>query len=82
MISNLKDILIPAQDGGYAVACFNVFGYEDALAVVEAAEVRNASVILSINLDMRQFMTMGQIIGIELYFRTIFLVSLIMTYSI
>ena len=63
MISNLKDILIPAQDGGYAVACFNVFGYEDALAVVEAAEVRNASVILSINLDMRQFMTMEQIIG-------------------
>ena len=59
MISNLKDILIPAQDGGYAVACFNVFGYEDALAVVEAAEVRNASVILS----MRQFMTMEQIIG-------------------
>ena len=63
MIYNLKDILIPAQDGGYAVACFNVFGYEDALAVVEAAEVRNASVILSINLDMRQFMTMEQIIG-------------------
>ena len=63
MISNLKDILIPAQDEGYAVACFNVFGYEDALAVVEAAEARNASVILSINLDMRQFMTMEQIIG-------------------
>jgi fructose-bisphosphate aldolase class II len=63
MISNLKDILIPAQDKGYAVACFNVFGYEDALAVVEAAEARNASVILSINLDMRQFMPMEQIIG-------------------
>ena len=63
MISNLKNILIPAQDEGYAVACFNVFGYEDARAVVEAAEARNASVILSINLDMRQFMTMEQIIG-------------------
>lgn len=63
MISNLKDILIPAQDEGYAVACFNVFGYEDARAVVEAAEARNASVILSINLDMRQFMTLEQIIG-------------------
>ena len=63
MISNLKDILIPAQDEGYAVACFNVFGYEDALAVVEAAEARNASVILSINLDMRQFMPMEQVIG-------------------
>ena len=63
MISNLKDILIPAQDKNYAVACFNVFGYEDARAVVDAAEVCNASVILSINLDMRQFMTMEQIIG-------------------
>ena len=63
MLTNLKDILIPAQDGGYAVACFNVFGYEDARAVVDAAEVCNASVILSINLDMRQFMTMEQIIG-------------------
>ena len=63
MITNLKDILTPAQDKNYAVACFNVFGYEDARAVVEAAEARNASVILSINLDMRQFMTMEQIIG-------------------
>ena len=63
MISNLKDILLPAQDEGYAVACFNVFGYEDARAVIDAAEARNASVILSINLDMRQFMPMEQIIG-------------------
>ena len=63
MISNLNDILLPAQDGGYAVACFNVFGYEDARAVIDAAEARNASVILSINLDMRQFMPMEQIIG-------------------
>ena len=63
MISNLKDILLPAKDQGYAVACFNVFGFEDSRAVIDAAESRNASVILSINLDMRQFMTMDQIIG-------------------
>jgi fructose-bisphosphate aldolase class II len=63
MITNLKDILTPAQDKNYAVACFNVFGYEDARAVVDSAEARNASVILSINLDMRQFMTMEEIIG-------------------
>ena len=63
MISNLKDILLPASNQGYAVACFNVFGFEDSKAVVDAAEARNASVILSINLDMRQFMTMEQIIG-------------------
>ena len=63
MITYLKDILLPAQDKNYAVACFNVFGYEDARAVVDSAEARNASVILSINLDMRQFMTMEEIIG-------------------
>ena len=63
MITNLKDILTPAQNKNYAVACFNVFGYEDARAVVDSAEARNASVILSINLDMRQFMTMEEIIG-------------------
>ena len=63
MITNLKDILSPAQDKNYAVACFNVFGYEDARAVVDSAEARNASVILSINLDMRQFMTMEEIVG-------------------
>jgi len=63
MISNLKDILLPAREQGYAVACFNVFGFEDSRAVIDAAESRNASVILSINLDMREFMTMDQIIG-------------------
>ena len=63
MITNLKNILLPAQNKNHAVACFNVFGYEDARAVVDSAEARNASVILSINLDMRQFMTMEEIIG-------------------
>ncbi|MBT7149284.1 MAG: class II fructose-bisphosphate aldolase family protein, partial [Thiotrichales bacterium] len=56
-------ILLPAREQGYAVACFNVFGFEDSRAVIDAAESRNASVILSINLDMREFMTMDQIIG-------------------
>ena len=63
MLANFKDILLPAKEEGYAVACFNVFGFEDSRAVIDAAELRNASVILSINLDMRQFMTMDQIIG-------------------
>ena len=56
MLKNLADLLKPAREKGYGVACFNVFGYEDALAVVLAAERRKASVILSINLDMREFM--------------------------
>lgn len=64
MLVNLNQVLQPALEGGYAVACFNVFGYEDALAVVEAAEARNASVILSINLDMVEFMPMRNIVSV------------------
>ena len=63
MLANLKDVTQPALTKGYAVACFNVFGYEDALAVVQAAEARQASVILSINLDMTQFMPLQSITG-------------------
>ncbi|MGB1347025.1 MAG: class II fructose-bisphosphate aldolase, partial [Pseudomonadales bacterium] len=63
MLANLKDVTQPALAKGYAVACFNVFGYEDALAVVQAAEARQASVILSINLDMTQFMPLQSITG-------------------
>ncbi len=51
----------PALKQGYAVPCFNVFGYEDALAVVKAAEARNASVILAVNLDMTLFMPLEHI---------------------
>lgn len=61
MLQNLEQLLAPAKSAGYAVACFNVFGYEDALAVVDAAEDRGASVILSINLDMAQFMPIEHI---------------------
>ncbi len=66
MLVNLKEALIPALGNGYAVACFNVFGYEDARAVVDAAEERDASVILSINLDMTQFMPLSHIVGVML----------------
>ncbi len=61
MLKNLASLLEPTRNEGYAVACFNVFGYEDALAVVQAAERRDASVILSINLDMTQFMPVEHI---------------------
>ena len=61
MLKNLATILKPAKEKAYGVACFNVFGYEDALAVVQAAEERHASVILSINLDMREFMPLENI---------------------
>jgi fructose-bisphosphate aldolase class II len=63
MLVNLKDLMQPALKNGYAVPCFNVFGYEDALAVVTAAEARNAGVILAVNLDMTLFMPLDHIIG-------------------
>jgi fructose-bisphosphate aldolase class II len=63
MIVNLTDLMQPALKNGYAVPCFNVFGYEDALAVVTAAEARNAGVILAVNLDMTLFMPLDHIIG-------------------
>ena len=63
MLVNLTDLMQPALKNGYAVPCFNVFGYEDALAVVNAAQARNASVILAVNLDMTLFMPLDHIIG-------------------
>jgi len=56
MMVNLAKILAPALDGGYAVACFNVFGWEDARAVADAAIELQAPVILAANLDFRRFM--------------------------
>ena len=56
MLASLKDVLTPALAGGYAVAGFNVFGFEDARAVVEAAEAVSASVILAANPGIVDFM--------------------------
>ncbi|NIA69771.1 class II fructose-bisphosphate aldolase family protein [Pelagibius litoralis] len=64
MLVNLSEVLQPALDGGYAVGCFNVFGYEDARAVVDAAEKLGAPVILSANLDLRQFMPVKMVAGL------------------
>ena len=61
MLLNLAKILAPAVDGGYSVACFNVFGWEDARAVVEGAAELNAPVILAVNLDFRRFMPLQAI---------------------
>jgi fructose-bisphosphate aldolase, class II len=56
MLVNLASILAPAVTGGYGVACFNVFGWEDARAVVDAAEETRAPVILAASLDFTRFM--------------------------
>jgi fructose-bisphosphate aldolase, class II len=56
VLANLSEILAPAVKGRYSVACFNVFGWEDAGAVVEAAARLGAPVILAVSLDFRRFM--------------------------
>src|SRR5947209_14061045 len=56
MLVNLATILAHAASGGYGVACFNVFGWEDARAVVDAAEETGAPVILAASLDFTRFM--------------------------
>lgn len=56
MLVNLTSILAPAVERNYSVACFNVFGWEDARGVVDAATALGAPVILAVNLDFRQFM--------------------------
>jgi fructose-bisphosphate aldolase, class II len=56
MLVNLEKILAPAVDGAYSVACFNVFGWEDARAVADAAIELHAPVILAVSLDFRRFM--------------------------
>ena len=56
MLVNLAKVLAPAVERGYAVACFNVFGWEDACAVVDAAAELGAPVVLAANLTFREFM--------------------------
>ena len=56
MLVNLAKLVTPAAESGYAVACFNVFGWEDARAVVKAAEGLGAPVVLAANVNFRQFM--------------------------
>jgi len=56
MRASLKELLDDALTGGYAVPCFNVFGHEDARAVVDEAESRGAPVILATNKEMTEFL--------------------------
>lgn len=52
MIVNLSSLLQEAGRLSYAVAGFNIFGYEEAAAVIRAAEEENKPVILMVNHDM------------------------------
>jgi fructose-bisphosphate aldolase, class II len=76
MLVDLATILAPAASGAYGVACFNVFGWEDARAVVDAAEETAAPVILAASLDFTRFMpveliaamfrSLGESVGVPL----------------
>jgi len=55
MLVNLNEVLPMAAASDYAVPCFNVFGYEDARAVVDAAEEVGKPVILACNKDVIDF---------------------------
>jgi len=59
MRTGLPMLLQAAQAGGFAVPCFNVFGFEDARAVVDEAVSRNAPVILATNREMLEFTGLG-----------------------
>lgn len=52
MLVTLKDLLPAAAEGRYAVPCFNVFGNEEVMAVLAAAESLGRGVILACNKDM------------------------------
>jgi fructose-bisphosphate aldolase, class II len=49
MICNFNEVMKNAANGNYALAAFNVFGYEDAAAVIRAAEEMNAPILLATN---------------------------------
>lgn len=49
MLVTLNDVLKHTKSGGFAVPAFNIFGFEDANAVVQAAEELKAPVILATN---------------------------------
>jgi len=55
MLVNLNELLPEAAASDYAVPCFNVFGYEDARAVIDAAEELGRSVILGCSKDVVEF---------------------------
>lgn len=58
MLVSLKELLPDAAKSDYAIPCFNVIGYEDARAVVNAAEKIERPVILAANKTLVDFMGM------------------------
>lgn len=49
MLATLNDVLQDTKEQEFAVPAFNIFGYEDAKACIDAAEALQSSVILATN---------------------------------
>ena len=61
MRASLNDLLPDALNRAYALPCFNVFGYEDAVAIIRGAEACNAPIIIATNKEMVEFMGTRQL---------------------
>lgn len=56
MLVTLNEMLEDARDSLYIVPAFNVYGFEDAKAVIEVAEELKAPVIIATNIDAIKYM--------------------------
>ena len=63
MLVTLNELLPEAADSASAVACINVFGFEDARAILDAAETLNRPVILATNKDMVDLLGVESLAG-------------------
>ncbi|WP_282940034.1 class II fructose-bisphosphate aldolase [Paenibacillus sp. RC67] len=59
MLVTLKQIADEAVDRDYAIPAFNIFGYEDIIPVIRAAEEKRAPVILAANIPAIQHMPLA-----------------------
>lgn len=66
MLVSLSEILPEAAKSKGAVACINVFGFEDALAITEVAEELNLPVIMATNKDMVDMLGVETLAGMLL----------------
>ena len=67
MLVTLRELLPAAAASGYAVPCFNVFGNEEAVAIVAAAQALERGVILGCNKEMADFMGVEGFLGMVSY---------------
>ena len=63
MLVTLNELLPDAANSKSAVACINVFGFEDARVILDAAESLNRPVILATNKDMVDLLGVESLAG-------------------